>query len=428
MDAEHAAMILLALGSNLGQRERTLQHARDALAAAGIPIVAASGLHETPALVPDGAPPEWNRPYLNQVLQVRTALAPIELLACVKAIETQLGRRPASRWAPREIDIDILAYGDRVMATETLVLPHAQMHLRRFVLAPLCEIAAQWRHPSLHRTASQLLAALPAAAGRSKRPTVMGILNVTPDSFSGDGQLGSAAVDAAERLVEAGADMLDIGAESTRPKGIALDSEAEWERLNPVLEVLAGRPWRGRVRLSIDTRHARTAARALALGVDCINDVTGLADAAMLDVLRGQGCDVVVMHALSVPVDPALTLPADCDVLQEILRWKTAVTGKAVAAGLDPARLVYDPGIGFGKTAGQSLALMHGAAVLVGTGGRWLFGHSRKSFLKLFTDAEAGQRDDLTLAFSAQLADAGVHIVRVHAVGRHVRLFEQLRG
>ena len=254
----------------------------------------------------------------------------------------------------------------------------------------------------------------------------MGILNVTPDSFSGDGQLGSAAVDAAERLVDEGADMLDIGAESTRPNGLALDSDAEWERLNPVLTVLAGRPWRGRVRLSIDTRHARTAARALALGVDVINDVTGLADAAMLDVLCGQTCDVVAMHALSVPVDPAQTLPADCDVLQEILHWKTAVAAAAVAAGLDPARLVYDPGIGFGKTAGQSLTLMHGAAVLVGSGGRWLFGHSRKSFLKLFTQAEAAQRDDLTLAFSAQLADAGVHIVRVHAVGRHVRLFEQL--
>lgn len=269
-------------------------------------------------------------------------------------------------------------------------------------------------------------AACTGRAAGMKRPAVMGILNVTPDSFSGDGRLGDAAVDAAERLVAEGVDVLDIGAESTRPNGVALDHDAEWARLAPVLTALAGRPWRSRVRLSVDTRHAGTASRALALGVDIVNDVTGLADPAMRAALHASACDVVVMHALSVPVDPAQTLPAECDVLQAILDWKAAVTAAAVAAGLDPARLVYDPGIGFGKTAAQSLALIHGAAALVGSGGRWLFGHSRKSFLKLFSAADAAQRDDLTLALSAQLAAAGVDFVRVHAVGRHVDLFDRL--
>jgi dihydropteroate synthase len=259
-----------------------------------------------------------------------------------------------------------------------------------------------------------------------KRPAIMGILNVTPDSFSGDGQLGAAAVAAAERLVAEGVDVLDIGAESTRPNALALDADAEWARLQPVLTALAQQPWRGRVRISVDTRHAATAARALALGVDMINDVTGLADPAMLAVLQALACDVVVMHALTVPVDPAVTLPADCDVVQEILQWKAAITARASAAALDPSRLVYDPGIGFGKSARQSLALMLGASRLVGSGGRWLFGHSRKSFLKLFTDADAAQRDDLTLAWSAQLAGAGVHLLRVHAVRRHVELFKRL--
>jgi len=260
------------------------------------------------------------------------------------------------------------------------------------------------------------------------RPQIMGIVNVTPDSFSGDGQMGAAAIAAAERLVEAGVDILDLGAESTRPNGVALNAEEEWLRLGPVLAGLASRPWRARVRISIDTRHAASAVRALDLGVEIINDVTGLGDLAMPQALAQRHCAVVVMHALTVPVDPAVTLPEDCDVVAEVLRWKAAVTAQAQAAGIAPQRLIYDPGLGFGKTARQSLNLALRTNELVASGGQWLIGHSRKSYLKLFTTAEAAQRDDLTLAFSAQFAHAGAHILRVHDVARHVSLFDQLKA
>jgi dihydropteroate synthase len=260
------------------------------------------------------------------------------------------------------------------------------------------------------------------------RPLIMGILNVTPDSFSGDGQFEHAPVQAAARLAAAGAQIIDIGAESTRPNATALTADAEWARLAPVLSAVARQPWRSQVRLSVDTRHAVTAERSLELGVDIINDVTSLADPALLQTLATRTCDVVVMHALSVPVDPALTLPADCNVVQEMLRWKAAAIARAQAHGIAAERLVFDPGIGFGKTAEQSLALMLRARELVTSGGRWLYGHSRKSFMKLFTGAEAAARDDLTLAFSAQLAHAGVQVLRVHEAARHAALLDRLQA
>jgi 2-amino-4-hydroxy-6-hydroxymethyldihydropteridine diphosphokinase len=155
-------MILLALGSNLGKREEYLAQARTVLEMFDVSIRRESNIMETPALMPEGAPAEWNIPYLNQVLRVDTYLSPLDLLSCIKHIETDLGRKPASRWAPREIDIDLLAYDEVVMVEDALTLPHPQMDSRRFVLAPLAEIAPQWVHPIYGKTAEQMLAELSA--------------------------------------------------------------------------------------------------------------------------------------------------------------------------------------------------------------------------------------------------------------------------
>lgn len=258
------------------------------------------------------------------------------------------------------------------------------------------------------------------------RPTLMGILNVTPDSFSGGGQMGADAIAAAKALAQDGADIIDIGAESTRPGALPITPEEEWVRLAPVLEGIANAPWRAGVRLSVDTRHAPTAARALELGVEIINDVGGLRDAAMVELLGEHDGDIVVMHALSLPVDPALTLPPQADAVAEIMGWKSRVVAQALAFGIAPERLIYDPGIGFGKTPAQSLDLMLRADALVASGGRWLFGHSRKSFLTLFTDAPAAERDALTRAFSAQLAQQKIPYLRVHDIAGHRAMFEQL--
>ncbi|MFM9890430.1 MAG: dihydropteroate synthase [Rickettsiales bacterium] len=256
------------------------------------------------------------------------------------------------------------------------------------------------------------------------RPKIVGILNVTPDSFSD----GYASVDAAlrkfEALIAEEADIIDIGAESTRPGAQPLSPDEEWARLAPLLNVVL--PRAGKIPISLDTRHPDTAARALDSGVGIINDVGGLRDARMGALLSQHNGDVIVMHALTIPADPAMCWPADADVFARLITWKNETMARAQLSEIAPERLIFDPGIGFGKTPAQSLAILAQAAALVESGGRWLFGHSRKSFLKRVQDVPPAERDGLTRAYSAMLAAAGVQYLRVHDVAGHKAMLDAI--
>lgn len=244
---------------------------------------------------------------------------------------------------------------------------------------------------------------------------LVGILNLTPDSFSDGGQFvnPAAAVAQYHQLLEDGAAFVDMGAESTRPGATPLGDEAEWARLEPVLAQL------DLSRVSIDTYHAESARRALAMGAAVINDVGGLGDAAMRAVLAASDCPVIVMHALTLPADPAVTWPEGTDPVAAILAWKRDITQLAIASGIAAERLIYDPGLGFGKTAEQSLALLDRVAELVRSGGDWLYGHSKKSLYKSIEKNENVSRETLTVDYSRRLIEAGVQYLRVHDVAAH---------
>jgi dihydropteroate synthase/2-amino-4-hydroxy-6-hydroxymethyldihydropteridine diphosphokinase len=398
--------VYLGLGSNIGDRAAYLAFARQHFS-----VTAASALYESPAMLPPGAPVNWNRPYLNQVIAIQTTLAPETLLAEVKQVEQAAGRRDRGSWAPRELDIDVLAYEGVAQHTGHLTLPHPGINMRDFVLLPLRDIAPDW--PDIDAK----IAALPVivATRWQSRTEIMGILNITPDSFSDGGKMDLVSVLAAfESLVKDGADIIDIGAESTRPGATPLTADEEWVRLEAPLRAIFQHPFRARVTLSLDTRHATTAARALEMGIDIINDVSGLRDPAMRILLRDALCDVVVMHSLTIPADKTITLPENTDPVMALLAWKSALE----TCGIPPERLIYDPGIGFGKTAPQSRALIDRAGELSASGGRWLFGHSRKSFLEMPME----KRDAATVALSRQLAAQGIAILRVHDVKGHQSL------
>ncbi len=255
----------------------------------------------------------------------------------------------------------------------------------------------------------------------SARTLVMGILNVTPDSFSDGGRWldPDAATARGAELFAQGADLLDIGAESTRPGAPAVPAAEQVRRLEPVVRALVGRP--GAV-LSVDTRSAEVAARALAWGAHVVNDVSALADPAMAGVVAPSGAGLVLMHMRGTPETMQRDLRYD-DVVAEIaahLRRRLAV---AVDAGIAAERIALDPGIGFGKSGEQSLRLLARTDDLGALGRPVLVGASRKSFLaRLLGDAPADRRLEASLAAAALATFLGARILRVHDVAETVRV------
>lgn len=252
------------------------------------------------------------------------------------------------------------------------------------------------------------------------RPRVMGVVNVTPDSFSDGGQFldPKDAVAQAEHLVDEGADLIDIGGESTRPGATPVSSEVEWQRVEPVLRGLAGRV---SVPISVDTRHPEVAARAVDAGADVVNDVEGLRSAAMRHVVARTGAAVVVMHMRGTPETMQTDLQYG-DLRGEIFRWLAERTDAALAEGIGPERLLVDPGLGFGKTAEHSLDLLTHVGEFRSLGFPVLLGASRKSFLGWATgEKDPGARLEAGLAAAVIAAQQGVELVRTHDVAPTVR-------
>jgi dihydropteroate synthase len=265
----------------------------------------------------------------------------------------------------------------------------------------------------------------------TRRARVMGILNVTPDSFSDGGLHGNlrAALCHARRMIEEGAELIDIGGESTRPGAQPVAAADEIARTVPVVAALRAE-WDGLI--SIDTAKAEVAAAALAAGADIVNDVTGLrGDPAMTEVCAASGCGVVVMHMQGEPRTMQVA-PHYTDVVAEVRAFFNERMVSLTAAGIDPDALCFDPGIGFGKTLEHNLALLRSLDDLGPPGKAFLLGISRKSFIgRLLGSDDLGLRDWPTVAITAQARGKGVMLHRVHAVRPNVealRMTEAILG
>ena len=249
------------------------------------------------------------------------------------------------------------------------------------------------------------------------RPLVMGIVNVTPDSFSDGGQHDQAAsaLAHAERLLKEGADVLDIGGESSRPGAPALSKEEEWLRIAPVLTECL----RWQVPISLDTYKPATMRRALDLGVDIINDIWGLRQPGAVAAVAASACGVCVMHMHGEPQTMQLQ-PLQGDAVQAVRAFLQERVSVLAAAGVATERIALDPGVGFGKTVEQNFSLLAQQATLQFPAHPWLVGWSRKSSLGAVTGLDLSQRLIPSVAAAVLAVERGAHIVRVHDVAETV--------
>lgn len=245
-------------------------------------------------------------------------------------------------------------------------------------------------------------------------PSLMGILNVTPDSFSDGGRYfnPSQAVERALRMEDDGADIIDVGGESTRPYSESVSEEEELQRVVPVIDALQGKL---QIPISVDTSKVNVARAAIDLGAEIVNDITGLTgDPAMPELVAESRVGVCAMHMQGTP-QTMQDKPNYEDVVGEILQYLAERDAELIAAGVSPQSLCLDPGIGFGKTHEHNLNLVRSAAAFHELGRPILIGHSRKGFVGKILRG-AADRDHGTLGISLALAQAQVQILRVHEI------------
>lgn len=349
-------------------------------------------------------------------------LHPLTLVSGPQAVEGGAVRLGGSMAYAREFALvlrDGRAVEERVTGTRDVI----EGALARLSGDLAADAAEQWAnlaksHPPLQ---------LGARTVRLDQPQIMGILNVTPDSFSDGGQHDAAEAGRAHAaaMLEAGAAIIDIGGESTRPGAAATFEDEEIRRVVPAVEYCAQMG----AAISLDTRRAGVLAAGLAAGAHMANDVSALRyDPRSIEVVAGAGCPVVLMHAPGAGED--LHKGAGyADVVSEVFDFLKSARARAIAAGIAAERIVLDPGIGFGKSLAENLSLLNALPLFHALGSPLLLGVSRKRLIgALSAEEPADQRLAGSLALAIKGMEAGVHLLRVHDVAETVQARNVWRG
>ncbi len=418
-------MIYISIGSNMGNRFSHLQKAAQLLKERYFKNLKSSIILETKAILQNDAPPGWDRPFLNMVVYGSCSSSPEELLKGLKQIECDIGRLQVyEKWAPRVIDLDILLWDDLTLDTPYLKIPHPELINRPFLLHLMAMLSPM---AVVNKTFGTINPNIKDCFLRSftLSPELVGIVNITPDSFSDGGLFYDAdqATEQALRLLSDGASIVELGAQSTRPGSSIQTPKAEYARLKPVLDDLNQYMKVGDIKVSIDSFWPDVILNVLEhYNIAWVNDQKGDLDDNTLKAVASSGCSIVIMHSLSIPPHKDNVIPGDTDSIDTINHWIEKSINRLLNLGFNESSIIIDPGIGFGKSLYQNIWILRNIEALQSFGCKVLVGHSRKSFISSFSTEPVFNRDLETIALSSALHNK-VDFLRVHNVRDHMRFF-----
>lgn len=411
-------LVYLGLGSNLGNRLENLRKAIDRLSESGVfKICNISHVVETPAILQKGSPKEWDLPYLNMVISGTTKHTPQALLMEIKTIENSMGRPSLDpKWSPRIIDIDILDFYNQKIETEHLKIPHTEIKNRDFIRYSLTELGwSDKKEGGKNKDGIKFdFENFKAINHFVLYPKFVGIVNITPDSFSDGGRF--LHPDMAEKqigkLVSEGASMLDLGAQSTRPGYTEVSAKEEISRLSAVLERCYNQASKihNEAIFSLDTYFDEVLMYA-------IRNYPGLISCANVQQFKLQ------KETIKMIADNSMKLIVMLHGMD--LSWLDVTVKTLKNWGIDPPNIIIDPGIGFGKNKWQNIEIVRNLKNFRQFGCEIMLGHSRKSFISAFSNSKKPMNRDLeTIAISDTAYTAGVvDYLRVHNVKDHMRFF-----
>lgn len=391
-------MVFLALGTNIGDRLHNIWTALEKISEF-FEIKRMSHIIETEALLLPNSPDGWCLPFLNIVVCGKTSLEPLQLLAHIQKIEWEMGRRVDHEvWSPRTMDIDIIAYDECQSSNSKLMLPHIGVRDRNYLQYLLREVGYDFGDVPImdlneYRPLDHFIAT----------PKFIGILNITPDSFSDGGKYfdSDAAVEHFHQLRADGAYIIELGGQSTRPSYTEISAEEEYARLSKVLEKI-----QSDAHIGIDSYFDDVIEKCLNNfeNICWINDIYGRLSNRVIKSIADRNLKLVAMLNGN-----------DLFVLENQIK-------KLQNLGVKKENIVVDPGVGFGKNKWENIQIIKKLHEIKNLGCKVILAHSRKSFISIFSNAEIADRDLETIIVSLKCANY-VDYLRVHNLRDHMRAF-----